>query len=94
MFRTIAWLGALAAIVSVVGSAPAHAVSDPDVLCQKTIVKQLEKFKKAHLKAYQKCLDKENKGDIASCLDAVSDAKLDATALKVQLAIARSAPSR
>jgi hypothetical protein len=89
MFRTIAWLGALAAIVSVVGSAPAHAVSDPNVLCQKTIVKQLEKFKKAHLKAYQKCLDKENKGDIASCLDAVSDAKLDATALKVQLAIAK-----
>src|SRR5688572_29085288 len=71
------------------GSASAYAVTDPIVLCQKTIIKQLEKFKKTHLKVYRNCLDKENRNLVASCLDLKSDLKLDATALKVQEAIAK-----
>ena len=82
-------LVAVAAAVVACGSASAYAAADPNLLCHKMIVKQLEKYKKTHLKLYRNCLDKENKGDIASCLDVVSDAKLDATALKVQTSIAK-----
>ena len=65
-------LVAVAAAVAVAGgSASAYAAADPNLLCHKMIVKQLEKYKKTHLKLYRNCLDKENKGDIASCLDVV-----------------------
>jgi len=78
---------ALAMIV--LGSVSAGAVTDPNVLCQKTVVKQLEKYKKAHFKRYRTCLDKENKGDIPGpCLDATSAAKLALTSSKVTAHIA------
>ncbi len=81
-------LFAVAAAVAL-GSAPAFAAADPNLACHKTVVKQLEKYKKTHLKLYRNCLDKENRGDIASCLDAVSSAKLGLTAGKVSAAIAK-----
>lgn len=80
---------AAAAIVAF-GATAAFAAADPNVVCHKTIVKQLEKYKKTHLKLYRVCLDKENKGDISGpCLDAVSDAKLGITQTKVAAAIAK-----
>jgi hypothetical protein len=81
---------ALSAVVAVtLVSTSAFAAADPNLICHKTVVKQLEKYKKAHLKSYQKCLDKQNKGDIASCLDTLSAAKLGVTAGKVGAAIAK-----
>jgi hypothetical protein len=65
------------------------AATDPNVLCQKTVVKQLEKYKKTYLKLYQKCLDKQNRNLIESCLDSVSDAKLALTNSKVAANIAK-----
>jgi hypothetical protein len=82
-------IGLAVAVALTIGSQPASAVTDPNVLCHKTVVKQLEKYKKTQLKLYRNCLDKQNKGDIASCLDAVSSAKLDGTAAKVAAAIAK-----
>jgi hypothetical protein len=83
MLRAIGSVVVAVAIVS--GSASAsYAATDPNVLCHKTVVKQLEKYKKTHLKLYRNCLDKENKGVISGpCLDAVSVAKLADTNLKV-----------
>ncbi len=71
------------------GSGGAFAAADPNLVCHKTVVKQLEKYKKTELKLYRNCLDKQNKGDIAACLDGVSDAKLGITATKVAAAIAK-----
>src|SRR5688572_12359166 len=67
------------------------AATDPTVLCDKTIVKQLEKYKKTHLKLYRDCLDKENKGTLVGgpCLDLKSQTKLNATNVKVAAAIAK-----
>ena len=48
---------------------PALAGTDPNVLCHRTVVKQLEKYKKTYLKLHQKCLDKENLGTIPDCSD-------------------------
>lgn len=81
----------LAAVASVaLGSSTARAAADPNVICHKTVVKQLEKYKKTHLKLYRNCLDKQNKGDIPGpCLDAVSAAKLGITETKVAAAIAK-----
>src|SRR5260370_299157 len=74
----------LALAMIVLGSVPAGAVTDPNVLCQKTVVKQLEKYKKAHFKRYRTCLDKENTGDIPGpCLDPTYAAKLAVTSSKV-----------
>ena len=68
----------------------ASAATDPVLLCHKTVVKQLEKYKKTHLKLYRNCLDKENRGDIGGpCLDAVSSAKLGLAKTKVTEAIAK-----
>ena len=90
MFRTISTLAVSAAVVCAIGFGPATAATDPNVLCQRTVVKQLEKYKKTHLKLYRNCLDKENRGDITGpCLDAVSAAKLADTNLKVSAAIAK-----
>jgi hypothetical protein len=68
----------------------ASAATDPVLLCHKTVVKQLEKYKKTHLKLYRNCLDKQNRGDISGpCLDAVSAAKLGLATTKVTEAIAK-----
>jgi hypothetical protein len=80
------------AVSSAVAGAPngAAAASDPNALCHKTVVKQLEKFKKTQLKLYRNCLDKQNRNLIAGpCLDVVSQAKLDLTEQKVAAAIAK-----
>src|ERR1043165_3455477 len=75
-------------VVLAVGSTTAFA-ADPNLACHKKVVSQLEKYKKTQLKLYQKCLDKEKGGDVASCLDAVAAAKLGGTAIKVRDAIAK-----
>src|SRR5689334_20181096 len=89
MSRTMATVAVSAALVCAIGVRPTTAATDPNVLCQRTVVKQLEKFKKTHLKVYRNCLDKENRGDVSGCLDLVSAAKLDGTKLKVSAAIAK-----
>src|ERR1700752_2168697 len=69
---------------------PAGAATDPNVRCHKKVVKQLEKFKKTHLKLYRNCLDKENKGKLAGpCLDGAAVAKLALTNTKVTANIAK-----
>jgi len=85
------WALALASTIALVGSAiPARAATDPNVRCHKTIVKQLANYKKTHLKLYQKCLDKENKGTLAGpCLDSTSVGKLALTNTKVTANIAK-----
>jgi hypothetical protein len=74
-------------------AAPALAATDPNVLCHRTVVKQLEKYKKTYLKLHQKCLDKENLGKIPDCsdqgLDSVSASKLALANQKVAAAIAK-----
>ena len=77
MTRTISTIAA-AAIVFAIGGAPSHAATDPNVLCHKTVVKSLEKYKKTYLKLYRNCLDKRNRNLIPDpgCLDTVSSAKL------------------
>jgi len=81
---------AVAAFIALLGTACPTQAADPNALCHKTVVQQLEKYKKTHLKLHQKCLDKENKGTIGGpCLDAVSSAKLGLTKGKVAAAIAK-----
>ena len=85
-------VGSIAVAVAIfLGSVSAsRAATDPNVLCHKTVVKQLEKYKKTHLKLYRNCLDKQNAGTIPGpCLDAVSAAKLGLTNQKVTAAIAK-----
>jgi hypothetical protein len=90
MCRNLSTLAAVAVIVFAIGIAPARALTDPNVLCHKTVVKELEKYKKTHLKLFRNCLDKENRGDIPGpCLDTVSAIKLDATNVKVAANIAK-----
>jgi hypothetical protein len=70
-------------------SVPASAAIDPTALCHKTVVKQLEKYKKVYLKAHLKCLDKENAGDISGpCPDAIASAKISGANSKITLKIA------
>ena len=79
MFRAPC-IAVLALSIIALGSGSARAVSDPNVLCQKTVVKQLERYKKAHFTRFRTCLDKENAGDIPGpCLDATSAGKLALT---------------
>ncbi len=82
------------AVVAALGFAPssdlAVAATDPALLCQKIVVKQLEKYKKDYIKHHIKCLDKENKGDIAGpCPDLFTSAKIGLTKLKVKANIAK-----
>jgi hypothetical protein len=57
--------------------------------CHSTLVKQLRKFKKIHLKQHIKCLKLENRQVIPGpCPDSEAQAKIDATKLKVEAAIA------
>ncbi len=80
----------LALACSVAAPTATRAATDPNVLCHRTVVKQLEKFKKTHLKLYRNCIDKENKDPSRpDCLDAVSSAKLALTKQKVAEAIAK-----
>lgn len=89
MCRPVALLSVVLVAIVLQPPPPAGA-ADPLALCQKTVVRQLEKYKKAHLKSHQKCLDKENKGTIAGpCLDSVSVAKLALTLDKVTAKIAQ-----
>jgi hypothetical protein len=69
---------------------PATAATDPTLLCHKTVVKQLEKYKKTHLKLYRNCIDKQNRNLIPGpCLDATASAKLALAEGKVAAAIAK-----
>lgn len=88
MRTVVTTLVAGATLVALAATAPALA-ADPNVLCHKTVVKQLEKYKKTHLKLYRNCLDKENRNLIPGCLDSVSDAKLLLTNQKVSAVIAK-----
>ena len=67
---------------------PACAV-DPNVVCHKTVVRQLERYKRAYLKKLERCLDLENEGKVSDCPDAVTATKLAATNSKVAAAIAK-----
>lgn len=80
----------LALACSVVAPSTAGAATDPNLLCHKTVVKQLEKFKKTHLKLYRNCIDKQNRNLIPGpCLDAKSSLKLSVTQTKVAAAVAK-----
>ena len=92
MSRTISMLAVSAAIVWAIGVVgPATAAPDPNVLCHKTVVKSLEKYKKTYLKLYRNCLDKRNLNLIADpgCLDNVSSAKLTLANQKIAAQIAK-----
>ncbi len=87
--RRFAWT-LIAVVVVLMGTIPVGAATDPNVRCHKRVVKQLEKYKKTHLKLYRNCLDKENKGTLEGpCLDAASVAKLALTNTKVTANIAK-----
>ena len=83
----LAWVWVAAFLIAVLAStAPARA--DP-AGCQKSIVKQLLKFKKTHLKAHIKCLKDENSGAIPGpCPDAAALAKIQQRVAKVNPSIA------
>lgn len=53
------------ALIALAVAVRAEATSDPTALCRKTIVQQLFKDEKTHLKSHIKCLDGENKGVLA-----------------------------
>jgi hypothetical protein len=90
MCRYLATLAVCAAVGFTIGAAPSFAAADPNVVCHKTVVKQLEKFKKTHLKVYRNCLDKLNRNLIPGpCLDAKSALKLSDTQIKVAESIAK-----
>src|ERR1041385_8790952 len=77
---------ALAAGFLIAYAGPTHA--DP-VKCQKAIVQQMLKLKKAHLKAHEKCLDAENEGKIPGpCPDAISNLKIQKVSQKVTSVVA------
>ena len=85
-----AFVVAAAALVALLGSASPTRAADPVALCHKTVVKQLEKYKKDYIKNHIKCLDKENTGDIAGpCPDALANAKIGLTKIKVKANIAK-----
>jgi hypothetical protein len=88
MCRSI--LTAMVTALALFGFAPAARAADPVVLCHKTVVKQLEKYKKDYIKNHIKCLDKENTGDIAGpCPDALASANIGLTNIKVKANIAK-----
>lgn len=85
MVRSI-HMATIGAVMSVVIAGPAHA--DP-VKCQKAIVTQMLKLKKAHLKAHEKCLDAKNDGKFqGSCPDAVANLKIQKVSAKVDTVLA------
>jgi hypothetical protein len=82
--RYVSSLVAIACVVTVAFAAPAHAVTNPLALCHKTVVKQLEKYKKTVFKKHQKCLEKENKLTIPGpCPDALTNLKIGEIQQKV-----------
>jgi hypothetical protein len=82
--RTAVVIGVVLLLPAFVGIAAA----DP-VLCQKTIAKQYTVLKKKTLKGVGKCLDKQNKGDVAGpCPDAITAGKLDVVRQKVEAKVA------
>jgi hypothetical protein len=90
MLRSNAAVALATAVAFFVSGHGAAAATDPAVLCHKTIVKQLEKYKKDYIKNHIKCLDKENTGDLAGpCPDALASAKIGITKFKVKANIAK-----
>jgi len=78
----------VAATASIAVLTPAAFAADPQALCHKTVVKQLEKFKKTVLKAHSKCIDKENKLVIPGpCPDAATNLKIATINSKVKAKI-------
>jgi hypothetical protein len=68
---------------------PARSAVDPTTLCHRTIVKQLAKYKKVHLKRHEKCLDQDNDGKIPGpCPDALASFKIQVANSKVAAKIA------
>ncbi|MBI3769733.1 MAG: hypothetical protein HY271_14765 [Deltaproteobacteria bacterium] len=89
MCRSQKLLAGAAALIALAVAMRAEATSDPTALCQKTIVQQLFKYEKTHLKSHIKCLDGENKGVFAGpCPDAAAAAKIALTDSKVRARIA------
>lgn len=84
--RTVVALAVCVCAALVGAAAPAHA--DP-ALCKKMVVKQLLKYTKTHLKRHERCLNKENVGDVPGpCPDAEANAKIAITNSKVKAKIA------
>src|SRR5687768_16296155 len=70
---------------------PAVAAVDPNVVCHNTVVRQLEKYKRAYLKKLERCLDFENQGKLSGHRpDVVTATKLAAINTKVAAAIAKN----
>jgi hypothetical protein len=87
MWRSMQLMAAVgtAFVALATSTAPAHA--DP-ALCQKTVAKQLYKFKRTYLKQNEKCLGKENKLDIPGpCPDTAAQLKIADTNSKVTATI-------
>lgn len=73
--------------------AAATAARAEPVNCQKQIVKQLAKLKKAHVKATAKCLDAENIGKIPGpCPDTATQLKIQKARTKVVATIGVACP--
>lgn len=86
MYRsTLNWCaGALMLVVLVATPLRVHADAQTEAVCKKTIVTQLLKYEKIHLKNHEKCLDKENKGTLPGpCPDAFATLKIATTNSKV-----------
>ncbi len=70
-----------AALVALALAAPAHA--DP-AKCQKTLLAGLRKYKKAYVKAFERCLDAENIAKIPGpCPDVSAQAKIGTAVTKI-----------
>ncbi len=84
----IAGVFAFASVAATAGLASADATTA--AVCKKTIATQLLKYVQIHLKNHEKCLDKENKGDLLDppCPDAAANFKIATTNSKVAAKIA------
>jgi hypothetical protein len=84
----IAGVFVFASVAATAGLARADATTA--AVCKKTIATQLLKYVQIHLKNHEKCLDKENKGDLLDppCPDAVANFKIATTNSKVAAKIA------
>ncbi len=79
-----------AAVAMTFAAATRAEAVDPTALCQKTIVQQLLKFEKTHLKSHIKCIDNENKGVIGGpCPDLAASAKIGIASSKASAKIAQ-----
>lgn len=86
MKRHVGWPMSVAAVAVVIGVTAAKA--DPES-CQKQILNQLFKFEKVYLKAFAKCLDKENLLKIPGpCPDEQTTLKVDGVLAKVRAKLA------